>query len=335
LFIIGKMVINNKSLIFVVFSFILVSMFAVSVSADMSNCPFGIVSYWKFDETSGITASDSIGANNGTLYGPTWTTGKVGSALQFDGVNNDYVTIPDSDDWYFGTGDMAITGWIKTSDSEGYILYQGDSEGSFTSISFILAIGEFGNPGKIVFSPNYNIGPNHNESISTNAVNDNNWHSFVINRVNNIFSMYVDGLQTGNTLNLNEYSMINSPQAVYMGKHAGPYWLLNGSIDEIAIYNRALNADEIQQQYNNECIDTIIGLQQIINTLSDEIKNSLISKVDNALKSINKENDDAAINMLNAFINQVNAQREKKISVEAADMLIKYANNVITKIKFG
>lgn len=85
------------------------------------------------------------------------------------------------------------------------------------------------------------------------------------------------------------------------------------------------------------CIDTLIGLQQIIKTLldevlSDEIKNSLVSKVDNALKSIDKEQDEAAINILEAFISQITAQRGKKISEEAADMLIAYANNVIAQI---
>jgi surface protein len=91
---------------------------------------------------------------------------------------------------------------------------------------------------------------------------------------------------------------------------------------------------------HNGCIDSINGLQQMINTLpsdvlSDTIRNSLASKVDNALKSLNKDNDDAAINMLEAFKNQVNAQRGKKISVEAADMLTAYANNVIAQIRLG
>ncbi len=85
------------------------------------------------------------------------------------------------------------------------------------------------------------------------------------------------------------------------------------------------------------CIDTVVGLQQTIVTLpddvlSDEIKNSLASKVDNALNSVDKEKDNAAISMLEAFINQVEAQRGKKISEEVADMLIAMANNVIAQI---
>ena len=49
------------------------------------------ISYWKFDERSGTTAYDSIGTNDGSLInGPTWVLGQVGSALDFDGVN-DYI----------------------------------------------------------------------------------------------------------------------------------------------------------------------------------------------------------------------------------------------------
>src|SRR2546423_591320 len=54
------------------------------------------VAYWKFDEGSGTTAADSSGfANAGTVNGPTWTSGEIGGALNFDGVN-DYVSVPDA-----------------------------------------------------------------------------------------------------------------------------------------------------------------------------------------------------------------------------------------------
>ncbi|MBU4480183.1 thrombospondin type 3 repeat-containing protein [Patescibacteria group bacterium] len=86
------------------------------------------------------------------------------------------------------------------------------------------------------------------------------------------------------------------------------------------------------------CIDTAVGLRTIIETLSDDvlsnkIKTSLISKVNNVLKSLDKEKAKTAINQLQAFINEVNAQKGKKISEEIADMLIAYANNIIAKIE--
>jgi len=62
------------------------------------------------------------------------------------------------------------------------------------------------------------------------------------------------------------------------------------------------------------------------------IETALVSIVDNAVKSLENGNDDAAIGQLQAFIRLVEAQRGKTISEEAADMLIEYATNVIAKV---
>ena len=82
------------------------------------------------------------------------------------------------------------------------------------------------------------------------------------------------------------------------------------------------------------CIDTIEDLPEISRNLylPVGIENSLISKVENAQKSIDKGNTKAAVNKLEAFINTVMAQRGKKISEEDADMLIEYATNVINSL---
>jgi len=57
----------------------------------------GLVGYWKFDDGTGMQATDFSGnGNRGTLSGstlPTWTSGKKGEALSFDGSTS-YVDIP-------------------------------------------------------------------------------------------------------------------------------------------------------------------------------------------------------------------------------------------------
>src|SRR3989338_8630665 len=56
----------------------------------------GLVAYYKLDEGSGTTATDSRGGYTGTLTNaPTWVTGKSGNAVSFDGVN-DYVQLTSS-----------------------------------------------------------------------------------------------------------------------------------------------------------------------------------------------------------------------------------------------
>ena len=95
-----------------------------------------------------------------------------------------------------------------------------------------------------------------------------------------------------------------------------------------------IDADE------NGCIDTEEGLLEILaglppELLSDQIKNSLTSKIENAMKSLEKDRENAAIGQLEAFINQVEAQSGKKISEETADLLISYAENLISQIEGG
>src|SRR3990167_6079208 len=73
----------------------------------------GLVGYWTFDEGSGATAADSSGNNNtGTLVnGPSWTTGKIGQALSFDGVD-DLVTASGISNT---PSAFTLSAWIKFS----------------------------------------------------------------------------------------------------------------------------------------------------------------------------------------------------------------------------
>jgi len=59
------------------------------------------------------------------------------------------------------------------------------------------------------------------------------------------------------------------------------------------------------------------------------IENSLVSKLENAIKSFEKGNYNAAIGQINAFINEVEAQRGKKIPSTQADELIDMAQAII------
>ncbi|MHC4642515.1 MAG: hypothetical protein ACYS32_12795, partial [Planctomycetota bacterium] len=59
----------------------------------LSVSDLGLVAHWKLDDGIGMTATDSAGTNNGTLNGdPTWITGRIGGALDFDG-SGDYISV--------------------------------------------------------------------------------------------------------------------------------------------------------------------------------------------------------------------------------------------------
>jgi PKD repeat protein len=63
------------------------------------------------------------------------------------------------------------------------------------------------------------------------------------------------------------------------------------------------------------------------------LENSLTSKLENAIDSLEKGNLNAAANKLGAFINQVEAQRGKKLTDEQADELIAAAQRIIDSLQ--
>jgi hypothetical protein len=89
---------------------------------------------------------------------------------------------------------------------------------------------------------------------------------------------------------------------------------------------------------NDGCIDNFSGLTDLINTLVTEgiidenLANPLITKVENAEKSATKDNICAAVNQLEAFKNQIEAKRGNPLSDEVADMIIHYADNIISQL---
>ena len=85
------------------------------------------------------------------------------------------------------------------------------------------------------------------------------------------------------------------------------------------------------------CIDDTAGEIELIESLpddalSDQIKNSLISKIEAADRQATRENLCAAINALEALKNQVEAQRGVKIDDASTDLIIEYTNNLITQL---
>ncbi len=78
------------------------------------------------------------------------------------------------------------------------------------------------------------------------------------------------------------------------------------------------------------CTDRVCDLPQVIQSLGlhPGIENSLVQKATNACMKFNQGNMRTTGNILNAFINAVEAQRGKKISEEDADMLIQFALNI-------
>jgi hypothetical protein len=175
-----------------------------------------------------------------------WTSGKVGNALNFDGIDT-FVDLP-------GPGMPSlqintIAAWVKFDDNYGKrYVFKKSSPGDFF-LDF--GIGLYKTDGQLAYSCCSSYG-SCNTLISSENYNDNNWHFVVGAYDGSVMKLYVDG-NLVNSVSTNVVIFYYTPSAtigrnaVYIGSQAS--W--KGLIDEVRVYSRALTYDEIQALYNS------------------------------------------------------------------------------------
>jgi len=224
--------------------FIDVGLSDISMIANTFTVPTDEIGRWPLDASSGTVATDATGDGyNGTVSAATWNSnGKIDGCLSFNGVNS-HVQIANP-----VTGDFSIAFWAKTTQTagtgqwyNGAGLVDGDHSGSANDFGTSLVGGKFA----------FGVGNPDTTILSTNVINDGNWHLCVATRVRStgVMSIYVDGILqavgTGNTAALNASTSLQFGQIVSGGGY------FNGSLDEIQIFNRALGNNEVAALYSN------------------------------------------------------------------------------------
>ena len=92
----------------------IILLLAMPTSIVMANQDSSLVSLWHLDEGTGSTSFDSVGDNDGSIYGATWIDdGILGKALYFNGVDN-YVKLPPSNQ-ILDSDIFTINAWFQTS----------------------------------------------------------------------------------------------------------------------------------------------------------------------------------------------------------------------------
>ncbi len=217
--------------------------FEVGNNLSLWTSASGLVGYWSFDEGSGITARDLSGrGNTGTLVnGSTWTTGRVGGALSFDGVN-DHVDVGIRSG--LTPPNITIEAWVRADrldDWDGII-----SNMSAWGSGFSLQIGTVqriaamvsGHYLRTTWAPVtgvwYHIVATHDNATSLNILYVNGREEARVTR--SIFYEANARTQIG-------VFYTSTPPTI-------PALLFNGIIDEVRIYNRALSAAEIMANFN-------------------------------------------------------------------------------------
>jgi hypothetical protein len=238
---------------------------------NSQTCPAGMVSYWNFDDLSSSSFKDSYGNHDAESDNSiaTVAAGKVGSAKYLSGT--DVISVPDHSDFDFGTNtSFSIECWVKYSNSNPgtnqVIIGRRDSQTS--KAYWFLGIED--GTGKVFFELQDNNGV-YKDIYSSSALNTGAWHHIIGIRDESINTnkLYVDGALVASVV-YDYTGSFSSDGSILIGAFLNsslvPAYFLQGSIDETAIYNRALSETEISEHLlkNNNKIGYCDGYSPVI-----------------------------------------------------------------------
>ncbi|MEM5794554.1 MAG: right-handed parallel beta-helix repeat-containing protein, partial [Candidatus Aenigmatarchaeota archaeon] len=220
----------------------------------------GLVGYWRFEEGSGNLAKDSSGYDNdGTLYNnPTWQEGRFGNSVNLNGINQ-YINLSNSSS--LSTLSFTLSLWVKLNSDPNCdglnnwrsFARKGSTAGTSTGWDIVLE-----DDRSLQFDIGNGTSWQNRLRTSAGIVPVNEWVHlvFVYDSVKNTTKIYkngtlvasrsIIGLMVPNTQPILLSGGTNSSSCPYQSGY------VNGSFDEVKIYNRTLNEDEIKMLYQNE-----------------------------------------------------------------------------------
>jgi len=230
----------------------------VSLSGTGTALDPTLAGWWKFDEGTGTTVSDSSGNGNTGAFsgGVTWTTGKFGDAISLDGATGFIQGSGPGTGFPIGASARTITAWVNVSNApsaDNAILHYGTGSGTPAAASFHLYMT--GSPaGHIGLGNGYGFGT----IMSSQSVADGNWHLVVgvydggaSAGGDNTLHIYIDGvLDTSGVPSTTPATGTASNWRI--GQFIASSTPFHGLIDDVKIYSRALGASEIAGLMTNQ-----------------------------------------------------------------------------------
>ena len=243
--------------------------FSDSIRAQLSD---SLVSYWSFNEGTGVTAYDQWEGNNGTLgggtpdYYPTWRSGGEcvsGKCLEFDG-SNDYVNCGNNESLDISTN-TTWSWWMKWNGNAGN--YKGIISRGTVSNTYTIRINGQDGTNNLQFRY-YGV-----QTLNSGITPSQDWEYWTILKTDRNFRFYKNGVYI--TEDNAGQEIVNSGNLL-IGYYEG-YEYFSGLIDEVRIYNSAASITQIQSQY-------LAGLDKLLS-------NGAISKSEynQRIKELSKE----------------------------------------------
>jgi hypothetical protein len=229
-----------KKLFFLSFLIIVLSVSNIHAADD------SLILYLALDDGAGDVVEDlSNNKNDGQSFGNTkWTDGKIGKCIEF--TSGSYVKVPEIPD-YDVTDAVSLMAWVKTSSVSTWARIIDKSQ--WQDNGFDLALSQ------VTHAPLFEFFVNNttSQALAVTPVDDGEWHFIAGTFGNKKVRIYVDSVMEKEVTSTGEVDIKPNDWPITLGIEANnltgqPY---TGSIDEVAIYNRELSANEIADIYQN------------------------------------------------------------------------------------
>ena len=214
------------------------------VSADVSTLPTPVL-YLPFDEASGDAMDQSGNGNHGTLQGgATRAPGQngFGSAMQLNG-STAYVAVAHSSTLGL-TDDLTIALWVKTTNAADYGALVAKTNGQQWDYDFYIGDDDkltlYGDPGSGITDDDRWATSNPQPQLP------GDWHHVAVTRSGSTVTFYLDGTPLGTDTQSGQYN--NGSLPIWIGSdgdHSGGIGYLEGLIDEVRIYDQALDSTQV------------------------------------------------------------------------------------------
>jgi hypothetical protein len=202
-----------------------------------------LISYWKLDDSS-TPAVDSVGLTNltisGATPGQTGVNAKLGTAYLFDGTND---IVGGVNTTYDFTTAMTISFWMKTTSTGTYkaVISNYDSDNYGYEIDI--------NDGNQIEFLTGN-GATYSIANSTTNVTSGSWFHVVCTYDNVNNRVYVNGALEGTNALAGPYVYTGGTNETFkFGRRGGGSIYYSGYLDEVGVWNRALNLAEVTYLY--------------------------------------------------------------------------------------
>ncbi len=200
---------------------------------------------------TGLTANGLVGGVGGTLINGVGFSSTNNGSFFFDGTN-DYIEVSNSNLLTFGTNPFTIDFWLySTYVHSGGALYRTilssyDNYNGIYQTYFFL--GLFNNGSTLNNFVSFLNSQSGNLMLPLGAnINVNEWTNVTFTRLDNNLVCYKNGVSVSTAVSTNNFSGTRNSR---IGGGVEQVNTFQGSISLMKIYNRALSATEIQQNFN-------------------------------------------------------------------------------------